>query len=158
MVAASRAPKRFSELMQRADRDVGASRVVIALVRASTQLNQRVEKATAESGITRLQFFVLMEVASSQEGRLALRDVSAGLGVKPATASWLCDRMEKDGLLDRRREEGDARVLRIELTRKGWATLGKAAPLVFQAEKDFLAGLPRSQYKTLTEALRRLTP
>ena len=149
-------PKRFSELMERSDRDVDASRLVIALVRASNRINQMVEKATADAGITRPQFFVLMEVASAPEGKLALRDVSAGLGVTPPTASWLCDRMEKDGLLDRTREEGDSRVLRIELTRKGWSTLNTVAPRVFEAEKAFLAPLPRSRYATLTKLLRDL--
>jgi DNA-binding MarR family transcriptional regulator len=151
------APKRFAELIKKADRDVDASRVVIALVRASSRLNQQVEEATAQSGITPPQFFVLMEVASSPTGSLALRDLSAGLGVTPASASWLCSRMEEDGLLDRAREESDARVLRIELTRKGWSTLSRAAPLVFGAEKAFLAGIPRSNYRTLAGLLRQLT-
>ncbi|HEV3472363.1 MAG TPA: MarR family transcriptional regulator [Actinomycetota bacterium] len=156
MASIQGSPQRFSELMEQADRDVAASRVVIALVRASSRISQQMEEATAQAGITRPQFFVLMEVASSPAGSLALRDVSAGLGVTPASASWLCHRMEEDGLLDRTREESDARVLRIELTRKGWSTLGKVAPLVFEAEKAFLAPLPRSKYKTLTEFLRQL--
>jgi DNA-binding MarR family transcriptional regulator len=150
-------PQRFSELMKQANRDVEASRVVIALLRASARINQQLEEATAQAGITRPQFFVLMEVASSPTGSLALRDVSAGLGVTPATASWLCHRMEEGGLLDRTREERDARVLRIELTRKGWSTLGRVAPLVFEGEKAFLAALPRPKYKTLTGLLRQLT-
>jgi DNA-binding MarR family transcriptional regulator len=142
--------------MKRANRDVEASRAVVWLIRASIRINQQLEQATAEAGITRPQFFVLMEVASSPAGSLALRDISAGLGVTPATASWLCHRMERDGLLDRTREESDARVLRIELTRKGWSTLGRAAPLVFEAEKAFLAPLSRPRYKTLTGLLRQL--
>ena len=150
-------PKRFLEAMERAGRDVNASRVVVALVRASSRINQQLEAVTARAGITRPQFFVLMEVASAPKGSVALHDVSAGLGVTPASASWLCQRMEEDGLLVRSREESDARVLRIELTRKGWSTLGKVAPLVFEAEKAFLAPLPRASHKTLTELLRQLT-
>ncbi|HEX2294857.1 MAG TPA: MarR family transcriptional regulator [Actinomycetota bacterium] len=156
MSSKPKTPKQFSDLMTRANRDADASRVAIALYRAASRFSQQVEEATAQAGITRPQFFVLMEVAASPAGSLALRDVSAGLGVTPATASWLCKRMEEDGLLDRRREEGDARVLRIELTRKGWSTLGKAAPLVFETEKAFLAPLPRSKYRTLTGLLRQL--
>ena len=156
MSSKPKAPKQFSELMRKADRDADASRVVIALYRAASRFSQQVEEATTQAGITRPQFFVLMELAASAVGSLALRDVSEGLGVTPATASWLCKRMEEDGLLDRRREEGDARVLRIELTRKGWSTLGKAAPLVFETEKAFLASLPRSKYQTLTGLLRQL--
>jgi DNA-binding MarR family transcriptional regulator len=158
MAANRGAPQRFSELMEQSERDVDASRVVIALYRAASRISQQFDAATAEAGITRPQFFVLMEIASSPQGTLSLRDISAGLGVTPATASWLCNRMEEDGLLDRTREESDARVLRIELTRKGWSSLGRVAPLVFEAEKRFLAGLPRSKYKTLTRLLRQLTP
>jgi DNA-binding MarR family transcriptional regulator len=150
-------PKRFLEVMERAGRDVDASRVVIALVRASSRINQQLEEATSRAGITRPQFFVLMEVASAPKGSVALHDVSAGLGVTPASASWLCQRMEEDGLLDRSREESDGRVLRIELTRKGWSTLGKVAPLVFEAEKAFLRPLPRPKYRALTELLGQLT-
>ena len=149
-------PQRFSELMERAGRDLDASRVVISLVRASGRISQRVEEATAHTGITRPQFFVLMELASTPGGS-ALHEISAGLGVTPASASWLCGRMEKSGLLTRTREESDARVLRIELTHKGWSTLGKVAPLVFQAEKEFLSPLPRSKFKTLADLLRQLT-
>ena len=150
-------PRRFSELMERAGRDLDASRVVTSLVRASARISQRVEEATAHTGITRPQFFVLMELASTPGGSLALHEISAGLGVTPASASWLCDRMEKSGLLTRTREESDARVLRTELTRQGWSTLGKVAPLVFQAEKEFLSPLPRSKFKTLADLLRQLT-
>lgn len=44
--------------------------------------------------------------------------------------------MENDGLLEGTPEESDARVLRIDLTRRDWSTLGKVAPLVFEAENS----------------------
>ena len=87
---------------------------------------------------------------------MPLYEINARLISTPPNMSWLCSRMEQTGSVRRRRDTGDARVVIIQLTEKGWAALAKAAPLVFETEKKLLAGYSRSELRSLGELLGRL--
>ena len=149
-------PYRFKELMRRARRDRAASRVVVSILRADSRASQTLERALTEAGLSLPQFNVLMVLAASPDGALPIFELNALLVSSPPNMSWISGRMEERGLVRKRRDDADRRVVLIELTEEGWAALGRAAPLVFDAEKDLVGGYSRAELKHLGNLLGRL--
>ncbi len=148
--------KRFRDLMRRAKRDRNASRVAVSILKADSKVAQMLERALGTAGLTLPQFNLLMELAASSEAALPIYEINARLISTPPNTSWLCTRMEQSGLVRRRRDASDARVVVIALTEKGWAALATAAPLVFEAEKKLLADYSRDELRSLADLLARL--
>jgi MarR family 2-MHQ and catechol resistance regulon transcriptional repressor len=156
-LAASSVAERFAALMRASARDVDVSRPVLALVRADERVGRTVDAALEGTGVTAVQFNVLMELAA-HAGRLALCDVAQRLLRSPANISALIDRMERDGLVRRVRGERDRRTVLAEISEHGWEALGRAAPAVFDAERRILSGLSAGERDELAGLLYRLAP
>ncbi len=153
--ACEAAGARFHELMGASGRDVDASLPVIALIRAEGRMARAFERALASTGVTEVQFNVLMELAAN-EGRLALCALAQRLLKSPANVSALVDRMERDGYVRRVRGERDRRTVLAELTEDGWRALGRSAPAVFETEQQVLAGMSQSDRARLASLLDRI--
>lgn len=100
-----------------------------AILEAFTYLyaeSRRVTRAVAEQyGLTGSQLVVLRLL--SPAGRLSLSDISDGIRAKNSTVTGIVDRMERDGLVVRKRSGDDRRVVHIELTKKGAELAAQAA-------------------------------
>ncbi len=77
-------------------------------------LRQRILK---EEGFTKSGLFVMYYVSS--KGPLKLTDCSTNLGVSKPTVTKIVDTLEKDGLVERRKKEGDRRTYYVHLTDRG---------------------------------------
>jgi DNA-binding MarR family transcriptional regulator len=92
-----------------------------------TELNSR--KLAHQSDLTASQLLVLQQVAQSGG---ALPSVIARLiGLKQATVTVLVNKLEKGGLVTRRRDTEDRRRVWVELTEAGQAAL-RASPDLLQ--------------------------
>lgn len=147
---------RFRDLMRRAGRNRDASRVAVSILKADSRVAQELERSLAGVDMTLPQFNLLMELAAEADAELPLYEINARLLSTPPNTSWLAARMEERGFLKRRRDARDARVVMVALTEKGWGALGKAAPVVFEAEKKLLAGYSRTELRALGDLLQRL--
>jgi DNA-binding MarR family transcriptional regulator len=80
--------------------------------------SRRVTRAVAEQyGLTGSQLLVLKML--EPRGQLSLSDLSERIRAKNSTVTGIIDRMERDGLVVRRRSGEDRRVVYIELASKG---------------------------------------
>lgn len=147
--------KRFKDLMAQSRRDWDASRVIVSMLRADSKAAQALERELGEADLSLPQFNVLMVLASSPEARMPTFELNAQLVSTPPNTSWLSDRMQERGLVRKSRSPDDGRVVILELTERGWAALGKAAPLVFDAERELLQRFSRAELRTLGELLTR---
>ncbi len=147
---------RFKDLMRRAGRDQDASRVAVSILKVDSRVSQALERSLAGADMTLPQFNLLMELAASPEAQLPLYEINARLVSTPPNTSWLCNRLQDRGVLERRRDPDDARIVVVELTDKGWAALAKAAPLVFEREKELLRGYSKTELRSLAAMLARL--
>jgi DNA-binding MarR family transcriptional regulator len=68
-----------------------------------------------EVSLAQLRILVMI----STHGAMNLTSVAEGLGVNPSNASRTCDRLVRDGLLDRREDTADRRSIQLSLTRQG---------------------------------------
>ena len=150
------APERFKELMRRSDRDWAASKAIVGVLRADSKAAQALERALGEADLSLPQFNVLMVLAASPEGRLPIFELNAQLVSTPPNTSWLSDRMQERGLVRKSRSPDDGRVVVLSLTERGWKALSKAAPLVFDTERELLTGFTKAEIRTLGELLSRL--
>ncbi|MEO5964297.1 MAG: MarR family transcriptional regulator [Candidatus Limnocylindrales bacterium] len=62
-----------------------------------------------------------------EDGPVAMRSLAESLDVSQASATGIVDRMEQRGLVERRRDDEDRRVVRVALTELGRTTIGGMA-------------------------------
>lgn len=139
--------------MREAGRDTVASKVVVSVLRAESKAAQALERVLAGADLTLPQFNVLMVLAATPGGELPLFELNADLVSSAPNMSWISNRMEERGLVRKRRDEDDRRVVLLGLTESGWKALARAAPLVFEAEKELVGGLSRAELTTLGNLL-----
>ena len=94
------------------------------------------QKMSKQYGLTGPQSGVLRILAS--RGSLSSADLSRALYVTPSNITGIIDRLEKKGLVERIKKEGDRRIALIALTEAG-TKLGKSLP--DPIEKRFIAEL-----------------
>ena len=90
---------------------VGAIRKFVRVVSTDTY------KMSREYGLTGPQCVVIRTLAA--EGSLSSASLSRRLYVTPANITGIIDRLEKKGLVERNRKDGDRRVALITLTQSG---------------------------------------
>jgi len=94
-----------------------------------------------QCGINGAQLWVLWEIGRG--GSLRVNDLAAVLAMHQSSTSNLVDKLVKSGLVVRRRDADDQRVVALSLTRKGSTLLRRA---------------PKPARGILPEALHRLPP
>jgi DNA-binding MarR family transcriptional regulator len=101
-----------------ADR-AGDDEVTDAIIRASRALiGIAVQSLTAtDEEVTLPQYRTLVTLTYSGGRRLA--DLAGSLGVSPSTATRMCDRLVRKGLISRTRDEIDRREVNLEVTAAG---------------------------------------
>jgi DNA-binding MarR family transcriptional regulator len=103
--------------------------------RSQRLMNQQLEAVFHRFGLTVLQFVTLELV---REGHASVpSDIAKTLGLDTGGATRLVDQLEEKGLLERRREAKDRRLVTIALTPEG-VELARAAEA---ASTEYLNGL-----------------
>jgi L-2,4-diaminobutyric acid acetyltransferase len=125
--------------------------VLIALrriIRATDQNSKRVSRST---GLTTPQIVLLKAIAA--EPGATLGRVTDQVSLSQATVTAIVDRLEERGLVVRRRNARDKRVVNVELTESGAALLREApAPLQDEFVRRF-EELPGLRKRSIIEAL-----
>jgi DNA-binding MarR family transcriptional regulator len=93
----------------------------------------------------------------ASRGPQSLADLAEAADVTPPTATRMCDRLIKKGLVTRRHDRGDRRLIRLTLTTKGYE-LVEAVTKRRRAEiANLLQAIPSEQQSALVDSLQRLT-
>ena len=125
---------------------LSASRVLVAV--AARSLSDAAEE------VTLTQYRTLVVLASRGPQRLV--GLAEAVGVAPATATRMCDRLVKKGLIRRRSERDDRRQLRVALTESG-RELVDAVTIRRSAEiRRIVNEIPADEQVVLVQALGRL--
>lgn len=104
--------------------------------------------------LTPRQYAVLLTVADN-EG-LSQTELVARTGIDRSTLADIVRRMQKKGLLRRRRTKQDARAYAVRLTEEGWRALRQAQPAAAEADQRILAVLPPSKRDEFLNTLTAL--
>lgn len=89
-------------------------------------------------------------------GKLTMGELAGLSSIDRTTLTRTIDRMAKDGLLIRRKDAGDQRIMRLALTAGGRATFARLRPIVARTSETALAGLDAKERAALFATLRRM--
>jgi len=115
------------------DTVLAASRALVAVAARSL--------AAAGDEVTLPQYRALVVLAA--RGPQGTAELAAALAVNPSTATRMCDRLVRKGLIRRQRQPGDRRSVRIALTAPG---------------RDLVAEVSRRRRAELARLLKALPP
>ena len=129
------------------DAVLSASRVLVAV--AARSLGDVAEQ------VTLTQYRTLVVLAS--RGPQSLADLAEAADVTPPTATRMCDRLVKKGLVMRRHDRGDRRLIRLTLTKKGYGLVDAVTKRRRVEIAKLLQVIPSEQQAALVDSLQRLT-
>ena len=115
--------------------------LVTSVMRAQQVLLQRVDEVLKPHGLTFARFELLRLLAFSKAGELPLGVVGSRLQVHPTSVTSAVDRLERDGLVERRPHPTDRRAVLARLTPAG-ATLIEEATVALNELFTLLPGQP----------------
>jgi DNA-binding MarR family transcriptional regulator len=131
----------------------GQGEVVEALLTASRALVGVAARSLAgvDADVTLAQFRTLMVLASRGPQRAV--DVATELGVNPSTATRMCDRLVRKGLIRRSRRAGDRRAVRLTLTPAGRELVDEVTRRRREELSRLVAAIPPASYAELAATL-----
>ena len=129
------------------DAVLSASRVFVAIAARSLA-------DTAEE-VTLAQYRTLVVLASRGPQTLAGR--AANIAVAPATATRMCDRLVRKGLIRRAHERGDRRTIRVDLTPKGRDLVNDVTRRRRREIQSLLRNVPVAEQSALIHSLSLFT-
>lgn len=125
------------------------------LVHDVSRLRRRVvDRALKPLGVTRSQWWVLAFLSRSDGmSQVALADE---LDLGKVALGQLIDRLEKTGFVSRRADDGDRRIKRVFLTRRGQALIARIRESVTVTEKEILEQVDEPDLRATGRALRKM--
>lgn len=127
------------------------------MFRSSSFLQDELATVLSAYGLNRGEFDVLVTLfRAGPPHRLTPTALSEALLLSNGAMTNRVDRLEKAGLVARRRDRSDRRGVLVEVTKKGMAVIEPAAMAALEREAELLAGLTPSQRVTLARLLKRL--
>jgi DNA-binding MarR family transcriptional regulator len=132
------------ELEELTDVVLVASRALIAVASRSI--------AAVDESVTLPQFRALV-VLDCCGGQRRVGELAAELRIQPSTATRLCDRLVRRGLVERRVDEANRREVTVTLSEAGKRLVDKVTRVRRVEIGSILARIPRSKRRTIVEGL-----
>jgi len=117
-------------------------------------LNDRLRSLLSEDGIHFGQARIL--VSLRHHGELTQGTIGCGLHIKPATVTNMVKKMDASGLIDRRRDANDDRIINVTLTSKGREAAAFTESVMEQIENDIRSELSKKEIDALRSPLERI--
>ena len=124
------------------------------LNRAGARIAAAVNAEMRQIGAS-LPVWRVLAVLREKDGR-RMGDLSETTSIEVSTLTRLVDNMEKDGLVVRRRDSGDARAISLHVTASGRRLTQRIVPIAERYEAVALKGFTAGEVAVLKKALRRL--
>jgi DNA-binding MarR family transcriptional regulator len=127
---------------------------ILNLLRTNDQFGNRFGRLFREYGLTSSQYNVLRVLRGEGKPMPSLEIAERLIQVVPAITG-LIDRLEKQGLVVRRRCTEDRRVVYVEITEKALAILKQTDEPLTELHKRLLGHMTRAELKTLSQLLEK---
>jgi len=136
--------------------ELGREEIVDAVLTASRVLVAIAARSLADAGeaVTLTQYRALVVLAS--RGPQSMATLAEALSVTPPTASRMCDRLVRKGLVRRRTDRQDRRQVRLALTEAGRRLVDAVSVRRREEIGALLAGIPLKEQRSVVAALHRL--
>ena len=117
-------------------------------------LTDTLRYALGEKGIHFGQARILTTLL--EHGKLTQREIGIGLHIKPATVSNLVKKMEITGLISRKRDSADDRIINVELTSEGKEAAQFTENVIEQIENDIRLECSEEEMDLLSKPLIKI--
>lgn len=121
---------------------------------AMKQVSEAFGRRLQNTSITRVQWIALYYLKT--QNRISQNDLSKLMNVKDSSAGRLIDRLERDGLIKRERNDNDRRVIYISLTDKGDKLISDLIPIGIQFNNDLLEGIDEKELLIYDKVLKKM--
>lgn len=78
------------------------------------------------------------------------------MNVQDSSAGRLIDRLERDGLIERERNNEDRRIIYIRLTEKGHKLISDLMPIGTKFNDDLVAGIEEEELMIYEKVLKKM--
>ena len=136
------------------DKQAVALKLWVVLARAYAAVSERAARDVARHGLT-LAEFAVME-ALYHKGQLLLGEVQKKILVSSGGVTYLVDRLEQRGLVERRLCAEDRRARYASLTAEGQAFMSRIFPEHAECITEVASALTIEQQQQVTQLLRDL--
>jgi DNA-binding MarR family transcriptional regulator len=139
----------------RPDLDTTPMAVIGRLSRITAHVTARQKDTFAEYGLDPSGFDVLATLRRTPGQRLTPQQLSASAMISSAATAQRLNRLETDGLIQRRPNTDDGRSVQVELTPQGRDLVDKVLPAHLATEQALLAALTPTETQRLTRLLTK---
>ena len=130
--------------------------VTMRINRVSGAIGARAAEKVAPLGLDDRMIAVLL--TARELGSPSQKEIADHARIDRTTVSKTIDRLEAEGLVNRRIDPGHRRRHQIELTAKAARTLGRVQELFVECDREFLSGLTSAERRQLARILDKLQP
>ncbi|CCG41995.1 MarR family winged helix-turn-helix transcriptional regulator [Magnetospirillum molischianum] len=131
-----------------------ARNIARQLIDIATELRASVDRQASALGISGPQWVVLVRIASGVDASAA--ELCRAIGYDSGSMTRMLDRLEKRGLIYRRRSIEDRRVVELYLTDLGKTLYRQLAPIAIETLNCFLKGFTPEEAYALMGYLDRI--
>jgi len=127
--------------------------VFLNLLRTGDYLQRQSEELLKPHGLSPSQYNVLRILRGAGRMGLSCREIAARMLTRDPDITRLLDRLEKRGLLRRRRESHDRRVITVRVSDAGLETLRRLDAPIAEVHRRALSHLGKRRLATLIRLL-----
>ena len=125
------------------------NRIFVTLLEAADGVSQEAEQFLKAAGLSGAQYNVLRILRGAEPDGLACRGIGERMISHDPDMTRLLDRMEKRGLITRKRQTDDRRVVKARITPQSLSLLKTLDQPVNDLHKRQFRHMPASRLKTL---------
>ncbi len=122
--------------------------------KSAKKLADEFNRRLQENGTTRVQWIALFYIGKA--GEISQKELSNYMDIKESSMVRLIDRMEKEELVERRKDSEDRRITKIILTDKGKFLKEELMPRGQEFQDDVLKGISKENLEIFKEVLQRM--
>lgn len=121
---------------------------------AMKQISDSFGRRFQNTGITRIQWIALYYIEKNKI--ISQRELSNLMNVKDSSAGRLIDRLERDSLIKRNRNELDRRTIYIQLTQKGSKLISELKSFGEKFNTDLIRGIEENDLIIYEKVLNQM--
>ena len=123
--------------------------------KSAKKLADEFNRRLQEHGTTRVQWIALFYIGKA--GEISQKELSDYMDIKESSMVRLIDRMEKEELVERRKDSEDRRITKIILTDRGKFLKEELMPIGQEFQNDVVKGISKENLEAFKEVLQRMT-
>jgi DNA-binding MarR family transcriptional regulator len=150
----------YTELGESQPFQVPEQEAYLNLVRTHALLSDEVAELFKQHHLSQPLYNVLKVVARMGDAGMPSQSIAQYMVARDPDITRLVDRLQKDGLIERERDEQDRRIVRVRVTRSGLEAIEKLDPLIWKLHQQQLGHLNQEKLELLNQLLveARLKP